>query len=401
MTSSINRSTPLLIAALSMIGPLGIDMYLPSIPAMATALNCTEGAIQLSLMTFFLGLMLGQLFYGPLSDKFGRKPMIYLGLGIFILGSIGCASAESVLQLHILRLVQGLGGSIGMVIAFAIIKDLYQGPMMGKMMSMVLAILGLSPVLAPLVGNALQHLESWRAIFIFLAAFAAIVFVACAVLLPETRSKEHSASFKLSRTFHHYFTIYFDRKFIVYALTLCIAQAGFFAYLAGSASVFISEYKLTATQFSILFAINALGLVAAAIFNPKLQQKFGVINAYRLVNSAYFIVISLLLSFLCMGFHNLYMLCVGLFIAVALLGFIMPTGSQLALMHQHQHTGTASALLGSMQFGTGAIVSTITGALATWGGFGLIMIIFVCALVSTFMCNTLFEKQRSMTTQHH
>ncbi|TCB57242.1 multidrug effflux MFS transporter [Acinetobacter terrestris] len=393
MTSSTNRTTPLLIAALSTIGPLGIDMYLPSIPAMAASLNCTEGAIQLSLMTFFLGLMFGQLFYGPLSDKFGRKPMIYLGLSIFVLGSIGCVFAESVMQLHFLRLIQGLGGSIGMVITFAIIKDLYQGPMMGKMMSMVLAILGLSPVLAPLIGNGLQHLESWRAIFLFLAVYAAIVFIACANLLPETRSKEHSASFKLSKTFHHYFKIYFDRKFIVYALTLCIAQAGFFAYLAGSASVFITEYKLTATQFSVLFAINALGLVAAAIFNPRLHQKFGALKTYRLVNTAYFIVIGLLFSLLCMGYHNLYIVCAGLFIAVTLLGFIMPTGSQLALMHQHEHTGTASALLGSMQFGTGAIVSAITGALAAWGGLGLILVIFVCALVSALMCNTLFEKQ--------
>ncbi|WP_425972255.1 hypothetical protein [Acinetobacter sp. TSRC1-3] len=166
--------------------------------------------------------------------------------------------------------------------------------------------------------------------------------MACATLLPETRSKEHSASFKLSKTFHHYFKIYFDRKFIVYALTLCIAQAGFFAYLAGSASVFITEYKLTATQFSVLFAINALGLVAAAIFNPKLHQKFDALKTYRLVNTAYFIVIGLLFSLLCMGYHNLYIVCAGLFIAVTLLGFIMPTGSQLALMHQHEHIGTAS-----------------------------------------------------------
>ncbi len=258
---------------------------------------------------------------------------------------------------------------------------------------MVLAILGLSPVLAPLMGNGLQHLESWRAIFIFLAVYAAIVFIACASLLPETRSEEHSTSFKLSKTFHHYFTIYFDRKFIVYALTLCIAQAGFFAYLAGSASVFITEYKLTATQFSVLFAINALGLVAAAIFNPKLHQKFGALKTYRLVNTAYFIVIGLLFSLLCMGYHNLYIVCAGLFIAVTLLGFIMPTGSQLALMHQHEHTGTASALLGSMQFGTGAIVSAITGTLAAWGGLGLILVIFVCARVSALMCNILFEKQ--------
>lgn len=393
MTASASRSTPLLIGALSTIGPLGIDMYLPSIPAMAQSLSTTEGAIQLSLMTYFVGLMLGQLFYGPLSDKFGRKPMISLGLLIFILGSIGCAFVENVLQLHIMRLVQGVGGSIGMVIAFAMIKDLYQGPMMGKMMSMVLAILGLSPVLAPLMGNGLQSLDSWRAIFIFLAIYSAIILIACSVLLPETRSKALGQNFKLEKTFQHYLNIYLDLKFIVYALTLCIAQAGFFAYLAGSASVFITEYQLSATQFSVLFAVNALGLVAAAIFNPKLHEKFGALNTYKIINTAYFIVIALLFVYLCLGFTNLYVLSFGLFIVVSLLGFIMPTGSQLALMRQHEHTGTASALLGSMQFGSGAIISAITGTLAEHGALGLILVIFICALISALLCHTVFEKE--------
>ncbi|MBU3848250.1 MAG: multidrug effflux MFS transporter [Candidatus Acinetobacter avistercoris] len=400
MTSSATRFTPLLIGALSTIGPLGIDMYLPSIPAMAASLNTSEGAIQLSLMTFFVGLMLGQLFYGPLSDKFGRKPMINLGLIIFIIGSIGCAFAENVTQLHALRLLQGLGGSIGMVIAFAMIKDLYQGPMMGKIMSMVLAILGLSPVLAPLIGNGLQTLDSWRAIFIFLAIYSAIILVACASLLPETRSIKHRNDFKLSKTFHHYLNIATDRKFIVYALTLCIAQAGFFAYLAGSASVFISEYQLSSTQFSVLFAVNALGLVASAIFNPKLHEKYGALKTYKIINSAYFIVIALLFAYLSLGYSHLYVLCTGLFVVVSLLGFIMPTGSQLALMRQHEHTGTASALLGSMQFGAGAIISALTGALAIWGGLGLVMVIFICALISVLMCHILFEKNIPITHTH-
>lgn len=393
MTASKNRAMPLLIALLATIGPLGIDMYLPSIPAMAQSLNSGEGAVQLSLMTFFVGLMLGQLIYGPLSDKFGRKPLIYLGLSIFTLGSIACSIVETVQQLQWLRFVQGLGGSIGMVIAFAIIKDQFQGPAMGKMMSMVLAILGLSPVAAPLIGDGLQHLGSWRAIFIFLAIYGVMVMIAVASLLPETRSIEQRRCFKLSKTFSHYTTIITDPNFIIYALTLCIAQAGFFAYIAGSASVFISEYQLSSTQFSVLFAVNAIGLIAAAIFNPKLHEKFGPQKAYITINTLYLIVITLLLLLMIMGVHNLMMICVGLFIVVALLGFIMPTGSQLALMNQHEHAGTASALLGAMQFGFGAIITTITGACAIYGGFGLITIMFICATISTVLCVFAFPKK--------
>ncbi|KAB0628145.1 multidrug effflux MFS transporter [Acinetobacter gandensis] len=390
---------PILIALLATIGPIGIDMYLPSIPAMAASLGSNEGAIQLSLMTFFVGLMLGQLMYGPLSDKFGRKPLIYLGLSIYILGSIGCTFAQSVEQLQYIRFVQGLGGSIGMVIAFAIIKDQFQGPAMGKMMSMVLAILGLSPVAAPLIGDGLQALGSWRNIFIFLAVYAAIVLAAVAVLLPETRQVELRQQFKLTQTIKLYGQIITDRKFIIYALTLCIAQAGFFAYIAGSASVFISEYQLSSTQFSLLFALNAFGLIGAAILNPKIHEKFGPLNAYKIMNISFLLIMAVLILALCLGYSNLAIFCITLFIAVALLGFIMPTGSQLALMFQHKNAGTASALLGALQFGFGAIITTLTGTFSSFDGLGLVTIMFACALISALLCLITFPKQLPMS-QH-
>lgn len=393
MTASTKRAMPILIALLAAFGPMGIDMYLPSIPAMAQSFGSSEGAVQLSLMTFFVGLMLGQLVYGPLSDKFGRKPLIYLGLTIFILGSIGCAFAQSVTQLQWIRFIQGLGGSIGMVIAFAIIKDQFQGPAMGKMMSMVLAILGLSPVAAPLIGDGLQTLGSWRNIFYFLAGYAVFVMVLVATLLPETRKVEDRAQFELSQTFKLYGQIITDRKFMIYALTLCIAQAGFFAYIAGSASVFISEYQLSSTQFSLLFAVNAFGLIAAAILNPKVHEKLGPLAAYKTINTAFFAVMSILFICFSLGYSNLYVFCMGLFIVVTLLGFIMPTGSQLALMFQHKNAGTASALLGSMQFCFGALITTVTGLFAAQGGFALVSIIFVCAFISTLLCWILFPKQ--------
>ena len=398
MTQTTNRAMPLLIALLATLGPMGIDMYLPSIPTMANALSSNEGAVQLSLMTFFVGLMLGQLIYGPLSDKYGRKPLIYTGLAVFIMASIGCALAQTVQQLQWIRFIQGLGGSIGMVIAFAIIKDQFHGPMMGKMMSMVLAILGLSPVAAPLIGDALQHLGSWRTIFVFLAIYGMVVMLLVWRLLPETRDLQQRQNFQLNQTLQHYARIVKDPTFIVYALTLCIAQAGFFAYIAGSSTVFISEYQLSSTQFSLLFAVNAFGLIAAAILNPKLHEKFGILNAYKIINSAYFVVIAILLLCLWLGINHLSVICIGLFIAIALLGFIMPTGSQLALMNQHQHAGTASALLGSLQFCFGAIITTITGACAVFGGFGLISIIFACALISSLLCLLVFPKQ--LDAQH-
>ncbi len=395
MTTSPNRAMPILIALLTALGPLGIDMYLPAIPGMASSLNTTDGQVQLSLMTFFMGLMLGQLFYGPLSDKFGRKPIIYIGLSISIVAGIGCALANSIEMLHALRFVQGLGGSIGMVIAFAIIKDVYQGPMIGKMMSMVLALLGLAPVLAPLVGNVLMTQFSWRAIFVCLALYAVVVLLACAKALPETRSVELREKFELSQTFKLYGKIFTQRAFIIYALSLCLAQAGFFAYIAGSASVLINSYGLSSTQFSLLFAVNALGLVVAAIVNPKLHASLGILKTFKVGLIIFAIDMLMLLVASLTGFASLPVFCITMFIGIAVLGFIMPTGTQLTLMQQGQHAGTASALLGSMQFGFGAFVSALTGAFAAQGALGLITIMCGCAVISLVLAMLLLPKKLS------
>jgi DHA1 family bicyclomycin/chloramphenicol resistance-like MFS transporter len=314
-------------------------------------------------------------------------------MAIFILGSVGCALAQTVTQLQWLRFLQGLGGSIGMVIAFAIVKDAFSGAQMGKMLSLILAVLGLSPVVAPMIGNLLQGMGSWRTIFWALTVYGVLTVLAASIWLPETRSAADRQGFALSRTLHNYGKILFDKKFIPFALALCIAQAGFFAYIAGSASVFISEYALSPTQFSLLFGVNALGLLFAAILNPRLHHRVGPLKAYRIMNTAYFIVLALLMIYLASGYSNLIVLSAGLFVTVSLLGFIMPTGSQLALMQQREYAGTASALMGSMQFGAGAIITGVSGALVHLGGMGLVLVMLVCAAVSAVICLAAFPRK--------
>ncbi|ROT46501.1 multidrug effflux MFS transporter [Pusillimonas sp. NJUB218] len=386
-------SLPIILIALTAIGPLGIDMYLPVIPDMAKALDTTEGAVQLSLMTFFIGLMLGQLAYGPLSDKFGRKPLIYLGLGIFTLGSIGCALADNIVAFQWLRFVQGIGASIGMVIAFAIAKDLFKGQALGSMMSLILAALGLCPILAPMLGNLVAQLDSWRAIFWTLMMYGLILGAGAAILLPETRGHAERKATLVGQTLQNYKKILINRAFLPYALALCIAQAGFFTYIAGSASVFISQFNFSPTQFSLLFALNALGLVAASISNPKLHARFGPVATYRFANTTYFGLMALLLLYLAAGGTNVIILSTGLFFALAMMGFIMPTGSTLALMEQRQLAGTASALLGAMQFGAGAVMTALSGALAGLGATGMVLLMTTSSVVSALICWTLFPKR--------
>jgi len=396
MNANRHGSMVFVLGMLAATGPMAIDMYLPSIPSMAASLDADEGAVQLTLMTFFVGLMLGQLAYGPLSDKFGRKPLSYLGLGIFTLGSLACAWTETIAQLQWLRFLQGIGGSIGMVIAFAVIKDHFSGPAVGKMMSLVLAVLGITPVLAPLVGDFLHNLGSWRTIFWFLAAYGVVLALLIASLLPETRRPADRKAFELERTLHTYGRIFTDKRFMPFTLALCTAQAGFFAYIAGSASVFISEHGLSSTQFSLIFGVNAIALMAAALINPRLHQYIGALATFRRLVVAYFAVLALLLAYLLLGGTSVAVWSVGLFLAVASLGFLMPTGSQLALAQQGRYAGTASALMGSMQFGSGALISGVSGALAHFGGLGLTAIMATCALASVLISVLWFPRNVEM-----
>jgi len=393
MTTKEKSAMVLVLGMLSATGPMAIDMYLPSIPSMALALEASEGAVQLTLMTFFAGLMLGQLVYGPLSDKFGRKPLAYLGLGVFTAGSVACALATDIQHLQWLRFLQGLGGSIGMVIAFAVIKDQFSGPAVGKMMSLVLAVLGITPVLAPLGGDLLQSIGSWRTIFWFMVAYGIVLSLLIAILLPETRKAADRKAFVLGRTLHNYGRIFVDKRFIPFTLALCSAQAGFFAYIAGSASVFISEHNLSPTQFSLIFGVNAVGLMAAALINPILHRRFGPLATFRHLVIAYFVVLALLTAYLLLGGKSVAVWSAGLFIAVTSLGFLMPTGSQLALLRQGQFAGTASALMGSMQFGAGALIAGVSGALAYMGGIGLTLIMLACAATSMLICLAFFPKR--------
>lgn len=181
-----------------------------------------------------------------------------------------------------------------------------------------------------------------------------------------------------------------------YTLALCTAQAGFFAYLAGSASVFISEYGLTPTQFSLIFGVNAIGLMIAALVNPGLHRRWGVSGTFRNMVVVYFASLLLLVIYLLLGGTSVAIWASGLFVAVMSLGFLMPTGSQLALAQQGNQAGTASALMGSMQFGFGAVISGVSGAMAHFGGLGLTAIMGVCALVSMLICFTWFPKPGTM-----
>jgi DHA1 family bicyclomycin/chloramphenicol resistance-like MFS transporter len=382
-----------ILGALSALGPLAIDMYLPALPMMVSDLATNDGAVQRSLMSFFIGLTLGQLVYGPVSDKVGRKPVIYVGLALFTLGSIGCAMATSIEQLTLLRLVQGLGGSIGMVIGMAVVRDLYTGALAGRLMALMIMVLGIAPILAPLFGSVVLSVTTWHVIFIVLAIYGVVAIAVVARYLPESRMPELRAVSHPSAAFKHYAGLLVSSKFIPYVLALALAQAGFFAYLSASSFVFISLHGLSPMTYSIIFGVNAVGLIAGAQLNARYVRKHGAANVVRCATVAYAIAAVVLALADQAGYASLPLLCVLLFVVITSMGFLLPPSTMLAMEAHGAIAGTAAALMGAFQFGLGAVGSAVVAALADGTAAPMLGVIAGCGVAAALVANLAFPKR--------
>lgn len=388
------------LGCLAALGPLAIDMYLPSLPQMAIALNATEGSIQYSLMTFFAGLTFGQLFYGPLSDRYGRKPMIYVGLAMFTVASVGCAMVSNLEQLLFFRLIQGLGGSIGLVIAMAVVRDLYTGHAAARMMAMVLMVLGVSPVLAPLVGSVVLAVGTWRTMFGLLAGVGAALLAFVALGLPETRSVELRKNSHPKDALKRYMGLLTSRQFMPFVLASATAQGAFFAYISGSASVFITMHGLSPTTYSLVFAANAVGLVLANQASPSLVRRFGAYRVSRLATGCGAIAGVLLMLLEFTNASSLLTHCVLLFAVVSSVGLIMPTLGLRAMEAHGAIAGTAAALMGAIQFVAASTTSGIVGSFANGTAIPLMSTIAVCGVSAFLLSMFAFPAERVRAGSH-
>lgn len=317
-----NTALAIALGAVCALGPFATDMYVAAMPRMAVELGTTDANIQLSMMTYFIGFTLGQLFYGPVSDKTGRKPMIYLALAIFVLSSIGCTLSSSPLQLLAFRFLQGIGGSIGMVIATASIRDVYTGQAAAKLMSMVVLVLGIAPVLAPLLGSVLLQIGDWRMIFALLGAIGVVVSVIVVSIMPETRMAELRATSRPADALHWYGRLLFTRSFIPYAGALALAQGGFFAYIAGSSFVLINVYGLSPMAYAVIFSLNAIGIGIGSQMAPRLAQQIGVRGVAKLGAIVCAAAGLLMLAMQLAGIAALVPVCMLLFVMVMGIGSI-------------------------------------------------------------------------------
>ncbi|NKJ19736.1 multidrug effflux MFS transporter [Dyella sp. SG609] len=351
----------LILGLLSAIGPFAIDMYLPALPTIREALHTDVDTAQLSLMVFFAAVGIGQLIYGPVSDMVGRKPPIYFGLVLFALGSIGCAMAPDIHTLIAFRFVQGLGACAGMVIPRAIVRDMHTGHDAAQLMSLLMLVFSVSPILAPLTGSLVIRLASWRGIFWTVAVAAVLGLVLAATALKETRPREARVASNVRSALSAYGTLLRDPHYLGLVFICSFGVASFFAYLANSSFVLIDHYGLSPTLYGLAFSVNAVAFIGAAQFTGGLGKRYGLPRLVRTAVVGYSVVMVALLLLNLAGIDNLGVLMALLFVGYGFLGLVMPSSAVLALEEHGKIAGTASALLGTIQFGTGAVVIGVVG----------------------------------------
>lgn len=394
----MNFRTILILGALSAFGPLAIDFYLPAFPAMAAAFGTDEKHVQMTLASYFLGLSLGQLAYGPVADRFGRRIPLLVGVTLFTLASLACAFAPSLDGLIAARFVQALGGCAGMVISRAVVSDKCDAVGSAKVFSQLMLVMGLAPILAPMLGGLLVNLHGWQSIFIALTAFSALSALAVALGLPESLPANQPRQ-PLSGALRQYGRLLADKVFLGHALTGGIAIAGMFAYIAGSPFVFIKLYGVPPEHFGWLFGINAAGFILVAQLNARLLSKRGPALLLARAVWVYLAAGLTLLAVSALHTEQLWPLLIPLFICIASLGCIIPNAAACAMSGQGARAGSASAMLGCLQFSVAAGAAALVGVLHDGTAMPMAMVISLCGILVVSVAMLTRRLQAARATQ--
>ncbi|MBC7663210.1 MAG: multidrug effflux MFS transporter [Caulobacter sp.] len=351
----------LVLGLLQAIGPFAIDMYLPALPAIGRALHADVHQVQLSLMTFFLSFALSQLAYGPASDMFGRKPPLYVGIGLFVVGSIGCALSPSIGWLVAFRVVQGLGGGAPSVITLAVVRDLHTGAEAARLMSLLMLVFSVSPILAPVVGSLIIDAGGWSVIFWAIAMIGLLGLALTAFALEETRPSVDRANSGVASTLRAFALLVRDPHFMAMAGVLSLGVSAFFVYLSNSSFVLINHYGLTPRQYSLAFSVNAASFIGASQLAGRLGARYGLRRLVSVAAAGFALTMTAGAALNLAGIDNLPTLIVMLMIGFGFLGLVIPSTSVMALENHGDIAGAASALMGTMEMVGGAIVIAVMG----------------------------------------
>ena len=369
-----------ILGLITALGPLSIDMYLPSFPTVAADLGVSVSDVQLTLASYLAGLAVGQLLYGVLADRLGRRRPLLAGLALYLLGAVACAVAPSLALLVVARFVQALGGCAGMVISRAVVRDHFDVADSARLYSILMLIMGVAPILAPLLGGQLLVL-GWRAVFWLLAAVSVALVTLVASGLRESLPHAARDARPLRAQFASMLTLFGHRRFVRLSLAGGAMLAAMFAYIAGSPFVFIELHGLTPTTFALLFGSNAAGLIAASQLNRWLAPRFGVERVLRWAIRLAAVALAALVVAVWSD-AGLALVIPPLFVGVAAVGFVLPNASAAAMGPYGTGAGRASAVMGTLQSLFGAITATAVSALADGSARPMAGIMAACAAIA-------------------
>lgn len=383
MTKKQQQVLIVILGFIAALGPFSIDMYLPGFPAIAEDLKTDESHVSLTLTTFFIGISVGQLAYGPLLDRFGRKKPLLIGLVIYAVAAIGCALSPDVWWLIGMRLVLALGGCVGMVACSAIIRDRFSANEVARAFSSILLVMGVAPVIAPTLGGLFTGYFGWRSIFVFLFIIAVLLITVIYFFLEESKGEDREVSLKFGKIAGNYLAVLRNPDFVLYGLAGSIAMAIMFAYISGIPFILMKIYGVSETTFGWMFGLNAFGFIAGSQINRYLLKRYKLVTLTRNASFVLLIVTSLLLIGVWEFELTLPVFAGLLFFILFFLGFINPNATALSLEpFASGNVGSASAMNGSFKMGAGAAISALMGVFHNGTVFPMVIMAFVLALVS-------------------
>jgi DHA1 family bicyclomycin/chloramphenicol resistance-like MFS transporter len=374
----------LVLGLLTALGPLTIDMYLPSLPTITTDLLTSAAAVQLTLTGTLVGLAFGQLLVGPLSDAFGRRGPLLAGISVHVLASVFCVVATDVVMLGVLRVLQGLGAAAAAVVAMAMVRDLFSDLAAARLFSRLMLVVGVAPILAPTIGGLVLNWTSWRGVFVVLTVIGVTIASVSALVLPETLPVERRRNGGVLGTVRDYGRLLTDRVYVGLTLVAGLAMAALFAYVSGSSYVFQDDYGMSEQQFALIFAGGAVGLIGATQFNVRLLRRW---TPQQIMSGALLAGVAFGLVFLVLALTEaggLPGILIPLWLVLAMVGLAMPNAPALALSRHGEAAGTAAALLGAVQFGVGALAAPLVGVLGV-GAVAMAVVVFGGMLAATLV----------------
>lgn len=375
------------------VAPLSTDMYLPSFPEMTRALGAPAGAMEGTLSTYFIGVALGQLAYGPISDRVGRKPPLAFGFALFTLASVGCALAQDVGFLSICRFFQGLGGCAGLVMPAAIVRDRTSARESARAFSMLMLVMGLAPILAPMLGGLVLGALGWRAIFWALAGFGLLALLAIRFALNESHDGRHNAPLSARNIAATYVGLLKNPSYLGFILTGGLTMAGMFAYIAGSPFVLIELYGVPPEHYGWFFGLNAIGLIGSSQLNARLLKKAPATAILRRAIFAPPLAGLAMAALAASGMISLPWFAAGFFIFVASIGWIGPNAMASALATHGQIAGSAAALSSALQYVLATLVGAALAFFHNGGGGPLAGMMAVCGCAAWMAHHVLIERR--------